>query len=87
MKVFVLKRLVKDGEAFCDVWVAKTEEEVKKKAVEAVMADWFFAFGNHNAEVDENGDDLKAYDNDEIMDTYIDYWKDEEQWDLVEDEL
>lgn len=78
MQVFVLTRLVKDGEAFCNVWVAKTEEEVKKKAVEAVMNDWFFAFGDGKSEGPE------AFTDDHIMDTYIDYWKDEEQWDLVE---
>lgn len=78
MKVFVLKRLVKDGEAFCDVWVGETEEAVKKKAIDSVMADWFYAFGDA---------DKALCSNDEIVDTYIDYWKDEEQWDLFETEL
>jgi|688.fasta_scaffold51886_10 hypothetical protein len=78
MKLFILKRLVTDNMLFCDVWVAKTEEEVKKKAVDSVMSEWYFSFTE---------DEQQNVSCDEIYKAYIDYWQDEELWQLSEDTL
>ena len=82
MNVSVLTRTaeVENSAPIFQVWVGKTAEEAKQKAVDSVMREWFYAFTPK-----EEGEEEASVV--EIFDAYVEFWDGEENFSLEEQEI
>ncbi len=81
MNVVVITRIPRTGSHYednwCDTFVGATSDAAKTQAVNSVMVDWF------GERVDE-GEEDETDDVNVIFDKYVDFWSEEEIWNVEE---
>lgn len=82
MNISVLTRFaeVENSAPINQVWVGRTVEDVKQKAVDAVMREWYYAFNPK-----EEGEEEATVD--EIFNAYVEFWDGEELFELDEQKI